>query len=65
MTKKQETKTMNEVVETIERFIQKKTGRFSNLDQVEIYNEIINYLDDQVRMSMMQEYNLDSCSDED
>lgn len=55
---------MNEVIEQFKEAIRRKAELFSNLDQIQIYNELINYLEEENRSALMQEYNISDWDDE-
>lgn len=55
---------MNEVTEQLKETIRGKAEHFSNLDQIQIYNELINYLEEENRIALMQEYNISDWDDE-
>ena len=55
---------MNEVIEQLKEAIRRKAERFTNLDQIQIYNELIEFLDEETRVSMQQEYNISGWGDD-
>lgn len=55
---------MNEVIEQLQEAIRRKAERFSNLDQIQIYNELVIFLDEEVRLAMQQEYNISGWENE-
>ncbi|MCD7926671.1 MAG: hypothetical protein LUI85_19125 [Bacteroides sp.] len=55
---------MNETIEELKESIRNKVGRFGFLDQTTMYNELINFCDEEIRLSMMQEYGTTGWDDE-
>lgn len=55
---------MNKVLEELQALIRARAERFTNLDQIQLYNELIAFLDEETRLSMMQEYNISGWGDE-
>lgn len=55
---------MNEVIEQLKEAIRRKVEQFTNLDQIQIYNELVEFLDEEIRISMQQEYNISGWDDE-
>lgn len=55
---------MNKVLEELEALIRHRAERFTNLDQIQLYNELIAFLDEEIRLSMQQEYNISGWGDE-
>jgi hypothetical protein len=48
----------NVVAEKICDEIVDRLQKFSNLEQISIYNEILERIDDELRLAMQQEYNI-------
>lgn len=55
---------MNEVIEQLKEAIRRKAERFTNLDQILLYAELIEFLDEETRVSMQQEYNISGWGDD-
>nr|DAV78539.1 MAG TPA: hypothetical protein [Caudoviricetes sp.] len=55
---------MNETIEELKESIRKKVERFGYLDQTLMYTELINFCDEEIRLSMMQEYGTTGWDDE-
>lgn len=49
---------MNKVLEELQALIRHRAERFTNLDQIQLYNELIAFLEEESRISMMQEYGI-------
>lgn len=56
---------MNEVIEQLQEAIRRKAERFSNLDRIQIRNELMEYLEEENRLGLMQEYNISDWDSED
>ena len=56
---------MNETIEQLKEAIRTKAERFSNLDRIQIRNELMEYLEEENRLGLMQEYNLSDWDSED
>ena len=55
---------MNEVIEQLKEAIRRKAEHFSNIDQIQIHNELINFLEEENRIALMQEYNISDWDEE-
>lgn len=56
---------MNETIEQLKEAIRTKAERFSNLDRIQIRNELMEYLEEENRLGLMQEYNISDWDSED
>ena len=56
---------MNETIEQLKEAIRTKAERFSNLDRIQIRNELKEYLEEENRLGLMQEYNISDWDSED
>lgn len=55
---------MNETIEQLKEAIRLKAERFTNLDRIQIRNELVEYLEEENRLDLMQEYNISDWEDE-
>lgn len=55
---------MNGTIEQLKEAIRHRAERFTNLDRIQIYNELIEFLDEETRISMQQEYNISGWGDD-
>lgn len=55
---------MNETIEQLKEAIRRKAERFDNLDRIQIRNLLIEYLEEENRTDLMQEYNITGWEDE-
>lgn len=55
---------MNKVIEELKEAIRARMERFSNLDRIEMRNELVNYLEEENRLDLMQEYNISDWDEE-
>lgn len=56
---------MNETIEQLKEAIRRKAERFDNLDRIQIRNLLIEYLEEENRLDLMQEYHISDWDSED
>ena len=56
---------MNKTLEELKALIRSKAERFGYMDQALLYTELIEFCDEEIRLSMQQEYGTAGWEDED